>query len=473
MGTPRRGWGGLATVVALGLALVGCGGGSSPSAPAPAATAAAPRPNLVLVVADDLDVPTTDRLPRFQRLAEEGLTFTRFYTAQPLCGPSRAAILTGQYGHNNGVLYNGSPNGGFSTFRRRESSSLAPWLKSAGYRTALVGKYINAYPGDTGDVGDDYIPPGWDYWYGHITTLEDGRYYNYWANDNGNVIRHGAAPEDYSADVETKRAVAFIRGEAGRPEPIFLYLGPQAPHEPATCAPRHGPEFGDEQAPRVPSFDVPDPESPAPPFSKGDIAWLDDLQRRRMCSVTFVNDMIDAVVQALTETGRADNTYVLFTSDNGLLMGQHRGRAFKDNFYEEVIRVPLMVRGPGVPRGTVDRPAVTVDLAPTLLELAGLPVPDSVDGRSLAGFLRGRPPATWRTEIYVESYVGYQTAPDQKYGIRTADWFYGNADRVLLFDMRADPYQLTNLRRSAPPADLDAFERRARTYSTCKGASCP
>ena len=192
-----------------------------------------------------------------------------------------------------------------------------------------------------------------------------------------------------------------------------------------------------------------------------------------MCSVTFVNDMIDAVARALTETGRGDDTYILFTSDNGLLMGQHRGRATKDNFYEEVIRVPLMVRGPGVPRGTVDRLALTTDLAPTLVELAGLPVPDSVDGRSLAGFLRGRPPATWRTEIYVESYVGYQTAPDQKYGIRTADWFYGNADRVLLFDMRADPYQVTNLRRTAPAADLEAFERRAQTYSTCKGARCP
>ena len=279
--------GGLAGVVALGFALVGCGGGSSLSAPTPSVTPAAPRPNLVLVVADDLDVPTTDRLPRFQRLAEEGLTFTRFYTAQPLCGPSRAAILTGQYGHNNGVLYNGSPNGGFSTFRRRESSSLAPWLKSAGYRTALVGKYINAYTGDTGDVGDDYIPPGWDYWYGHITTLEDGRFYNYWVNDNGNVVRHGVAPEDYSADVETKRAVEFIRAEAGRPEPIFLYLGPQAPHVPATCDPRHGPEFRDEEAPRVPSFNVPDPERPDSPLSPNDIAWLDDSLRMKVAKPPF------------------------------------------------------------------------------------------------------------------------------------------------------------------------------------------
>ena len=232
MSASVRDRGGLATVVALGLAVVGCGGGGSPSAPLASAAPAAPRPNLVLVLADDLDVPTTDRLPRFQRLAEQGLSFTRFYTAQPLCGPSRAAILTGQYGHNNGVLFNGPPNGGFATFRRSESSSLAPWLKSAGYRTALIGKYINSYAGDAGDA---YVPPGWDYWYGHSTTLEDGRYYNYWVNDNGNVVRRGVAPGDYSADAETTRAVEFIRAEAGRPEPIFLCLGPQAPHEPATC----------------------------------------------------------------------------------------------------------------------------------------------------------------------------------------------------------------------------------------------
>jgi len=217
---------------------------------------------------------------------------------------------------------------------------------------------------------------------------------------------------------------------------------------------------------------VPDPERPDSPLSPNDIAWLDDLQRRRMCSVTFVNDMIDAVVQALAETGRLDDTYILFTSDNGVLMGQHRGRVAKDNFYEEVIRVPLMVRGPGVPQGTVDRMALTIDLAPTLVELAGLPVPDSVDGSSLAGFLRGKPPATWRTEVYVETFLGKQTEPDQQYGIRTADWFYANADRVFLFDMRADPYQLTNLRRSAPLPDLEAFERRAQAYSSCRGASC-
>lgn len=465
----RRVIGGAASM----LSLVACGGGGSPSAPAPApsATPAAARPNFVLVVADDLDVPTTERMPRLQDFARQGLSFTRSYVAQPLCAPSRASLLTGQYAHNHGVLYNDPPNGGFPAFQRSEGSTLASWLKGAGYRTSLVGKYSNAY---ARGASDGYIPPGWDDWHGHLTAFEDGRYYNYWVNDNGNVVRHGSKPEDYSADLETRQAVEFVRAEAGRPGPIFLYLAPEAPHVPATYAERHGGEFRYELAPRVPSFNEIDVrEKPAwvrafPSLSDQDIDRLDELQRWRMRSLSSVEDMLSAVVQALAETGRLERTYIIFTSDNGLLMGQHRAVACKENFYEETIRVPLFVQGPGVAAGTVPQLTLNIDLAPTLAELAGLPVPDSVDGRSLAPFLRGQPPASWRTDAYVESYAG----PAHQYGLRTADWFYGDTDEVELYDMRVDPYQLTNLRRRVSPAELEAFARRAAALATCRGATC-
>ncbi len=454
------------------LGLVACGGGASPSTPAAASpTPAAARPNFVLVVTDDLDVPTTERIPRLQEFARQGLSFTRAYAAQPLCGPSRASILTGQYAHNHGALYNDPPNGGFPALQRSEGSSLPAWLKAAGYRTSLVGKYTNAY---ARGESDGYIPPGWDDWHAHLTATEDGRYYNYWVNDNGNVTRYGSKPEDYSADVETRQAVAFIRGEAGRPGPIFLYLAPQAPHVPAWYAERHAGEFRHELAPRVPSFNESDVrEKPAwvrvlPLLSDRDIDKLDDLQRWRLRSLSAVEDMLAAVVQALAETGRLERTYILFTSDNGLLMGQHRAVARKESFYEESIRVPLFVRGPGVPAGSTEALTVNIDLAPTLAELAGLSVPDSVDGRSLAPFLRAMPPTSWRSDVYLENYAG----PAQQYGLRSAEWLYADSDEIELYDMRVDPYQLTNLRRRVSAAELELFARRAATLASCRGAGC-
>ena len=236
------------------------------------------------------------------------------------------------------------------------------------------------------------MPPGWDDWYGHLTATEDGRFYDYWTNDNGNVSRYGTKPDEYSADVETKRAVKFIRDSAGRPEPLFLWLGPEAPHTPATYAERHGADFRYSLAPRVPSFNEGD-VSAKPSWvrqirsmSGAEIDEADRLQRFRLRSLRAVEDMIEAVVQALAETGRLEQTYIVFTSDNGLLMGQHRAVGRKANAYEESIGIPLIVRGPGVPAGRTDAFALNIDLAPTLLELAGAPVPESLDGRSLVPF---------------------------------------------------------------------------------------
>jgi len=459
------------------LLLAGCGGGSSPSGPpsvpAPAPTPPAARPNLVLVVADDLDVPTAMELPRLPDLmADRGLSFTRAYAAQPLCGPSRASILTGQYTHNHGVTGNEPPSQGFVAFRRHEAQSLAPWLKAAGYRTSLVGKYLNAYAHGAGEA---YVPPGWDDWFGHLTATEDGRFYNYWVNDNGNVLRYGSRPEEYSADVETRRAVKFIRDSAGRPEPLFLWLGPQAPHVPSTYAERHGADFRNSGAPRVLSFNEGDVSAKPSwvrqiePMTDQQIEDADKFQRFRLRSLRAVEDMIEAVLQALAETGRLERTYVVFTSDNGLLMGQHRAVGRKGNAYEEAIGIPLIVRGPGVPAGRTDAIALTIDLAPTLLELAGASIPESVDGRSLAPFLRGAPPASWRPDALIENH-----GAGPSYTLRATDWMYNHQDteEFELYDMRADPYQLKNLYRTADPALLDTLRRRMAALVACRGASC-
>ncbi len=367
------------------------------------------RPNIVVVLADDLDVPTTAMLPRLPDLvANKGISFTRAYATQPLCAPSRASILTGQYTHNHGVNGNEPPSNGFVLFRQHEGATLATWLKSAGYRTALVGKYMNAY---AWGAGEGYIPPGWDEWYGHLSALEDGRYWNYWVNDNRDVYRRGNKAEDYSVDVEAQRAVQFIRDSASRPEPIFLYAAPEAPHVPSNYAERFGGQFRYSFAPRPPSFNESDVRN-KPSWIRqleymtdAQIDDLDEFERWRLRSMGAVEDEIAGILQALAETGRLENTYFFFLSDNGILLGQHRAVGRKNNVYEETIGIPFMVRGPGVAPRKVDDIVLNIDLAPTLLELAGVPIPETVDGASLVPFLRGTTPPKWRTDFIAEAYA--------------------------------------------------------------------
>jgi arylsulfatase A-like enzyme len=464
------------------LAATACGGGSS-SAPTPvgttAATAATPapalaqRPNIVVVLTDDLDVPTSLELPRLPDLmANRGLTFTHAYAAHAMCGPSRAGILTGQHTHNHLVTNNEPPSQGFVAFRRHEGQTIATWLKAAGYRTSLVGKYMNGY---AWGAAPDYVPPGWDDWYGHIAAFEDKRYYEYWVNDNGNVSRFGTKAEEYSADLESRHAVSFVRASAGRPEPLFLLLAPQAPHSPATYAERFGGEFRYSLAPRTPAFnesDVRDKPSwvqQTTYLSEAEVDAADHFQRFRLRSLRAVEEMLESVLAALAETGRLERTYVFFTSDNGLLMGQHRAVGRKGNPYEESAGVPLMVRGPGVPVGRTDAFALTIDLAPTLLELAGAPIPDSVDGRSLAPFLRGSPPSSWRSDVLIENWGDN---PSLALRTRNQAYFHLDTEEFELYDMKQDPYQLENLYRRADPALLESLEKRVQALGACRGASC-
>ncbi|HEY5908044.1 MAG TPA: sulfatase-like hydrolase/transferase, partial [Vicinamibacteria bacterium] len=321
----------------------------------------------------------------------------------------------------------------------------------------------------------DYVPPGWDDWYGHITTYEDDRYFDYWVNENGSVSRFGNRQEDYSVDLEAKRAVAFIRASGGRPEPLFLWLAPQAPHAPAYAADRFSTEFRGSLAPRPPSFNEADVrDKPAwvrqlDPLKEAEIDRLDRFQRCRLRSLCAVEDQIDGVLQALAETGRLSTTYLFFTSDNGLLMGQHRAVERKGSAYDESARVPFMVRGPGVPVGRVDELVVNVDLAPTLLELAGARIPDSVDGRSLVPFLRGRTPSAWRQEALVENWGA---GPTYSLHGKERVYIHNESEERELYELALDPWQLENLHSKADPALLDRLEQRLIELAACRGLSC-
>ncbi len=462
------------------LAGAGCSG-SSPSGPSPTATPSAlpaRRPNIVFMLVDDLDVRTTDMMPRLPALiGQHGITFNRAYVTQSLCAPSRASILTGQYPHNHRVLDNTGPNGGFGAFRRgQEGSTLATWMRAAGYRTALVGKYINGYPTA---ARPDYIPPGWSEWRAQLSDLTADRYINYFLNENGTVVPYGAKESEYETDVLSSRAVSFIEKAAADKVPFFLYLATDAPHLPAIPAPRHATLLAGTVAPRVPSFNEAD-VSDKPAYVRNadlmtpaEVKKLDRTEASRLRTMLAVEDMISDVLTVLAANQLLDQTYVFFMSDNGLMLGEHRLVTTKNVTYEEAIRVPLIVMGPGISAATHDNEhfVLNIDIAPTLAELTGTTVPDTIDGRSFVPLLRGESVGDWRREAMSEmiSYTGGLTAT-----VRTPDYAYTEleSNERELYDMRGDPYQLTNVQRRADPAVLQALSARLGQLTGCRRATC-
>jgi arylsulfatase A-like enzyme len=433
--------------------------------------------NIVLVLADDLDVRTAAALPRLPSLiGQHGISFQRAYVTQSQCAPSRASILTGRYPHNHGVVDNTGPRGGFGAFRAAETSTLATWLRAGGYRTAMVGKYMNGYPAA---AAPDYVAPGWDAWHAQLTDLSADHYVNYWLNENGTVNAFGAHESDYETDVLADRAVGFIEKSVAEHKPFFLYLAPDAPHLPAIPAARHATQMAGYSMPATPSFNEADvSDKPAfirnaPLLDAREVRKLGQTQLARMRTMLSVEDMLEQVLTVLSANGVLDDTYVIFTSDNGLMLGEHRLVTTKNVGYEESIRVPLIVMGPGISAATVDEdhPVMNIDLAPTIAELAGLPVPASVDGRSLVPLLGGQAVADWRRDAMSESfsYTGGVTAT-----LRTAEYAYTDleSDERELYDMRTDPYQMASLHRRADPALIQTLSARLQQLLACRAATC-
>ena len=444
-------------------------------------------------------------------MQQAGTTFSNFVVSTPLCCPSRASILRGQYAHNHGVLYNGGDNGGFSTFYRlgREDSTVANWLQTVGYRTALLGKYLNGYPEGADPA---YVPPGWDQWSSFVwrnkQDTEEGFYVDYQMSEDGKLVSYGSRPEDYSTDVLSAKATDFVARTAEANQPFFLYLAPYTPHEPATPAARHAEAFADVTAPQPPSFDEADiGDKPSfvrdlPKFDTGQVQQIDELYRRRLRSLLAVEEMVGSLISTLQTTGTLDNTYVFFASDNGFHLGEHRLAQGKVSPYEEAIRVPLIVRGPGVPVGRVeDRLALNVDLAPTCAELAGAVPAGFVDGRSLVPLLRGEVPATWRQAVLLETFgrknsrdrpvnrraAAARATPGESEGklrdsvlvpsytaLRTADLLYVEYEggERELYDLGEDPYELENLASIADAAELKRLSARLAGLRDCVADGC-
>jgi arylsulfatase A-like enzyme len=458
---------------------------------AAADVAAGTKPNIVLIITDDEDLAAHAFMPKTKALIEDqGATLANYFINYPWCCPSRASILRGQYAHNTNIVGNAPPWGGYETFHGLglEQSTLATWLQAAGYRTAMIGKYLNRYVPEK-----DGVPPGWDEW--HVGGNAHASY-DYILNENGRVVHYGSEPADYLTDVMTRKATDVIRTSAAAEQPFFLYVLPFNPHSPSVAAPRHEGMFATTELPRPPSFDEADvSDKPAfirelPPLNQDQIAYLEYEYRRRIASLQAVDDMVESIVGTLRDTGLLGETYVIYSSDNGFHMGQHRLIAGKDTPYDEDIRVPMVMRGPDVPAGLrIEAVVGNIDLAPTIAEIAGANTPDFVDGRSFLPLLAD-PERPWRDAYLIErrrleeqlirqsEFNGLTPAELEQTavfnGIRTSDMMYveyGSGEREL-YDMRTDPLQLDNTIGDADPALVAALSDRLAALARCTGEEC-
>lgn len=454
------------------------------------------RPNIIFILTDDLDLKlgTIQYMPHLQEsLVSQGLTVETFFISQPFCCPSRATFLRGQYTHNHRIYGNNPPNGGFQEFYllEHESSTVATWLQAAGYRTVLLGKYLNGYPFRE---DREYVPVGWDEWYSAAKGSPFAGY-RYTLNENGVQVDYaetGQGESQYMTDVLARKASDFIQRTSQADTPFFMYLSTYAPHVPVKPAKRHETMFPELTAPRTESFNEQDvSDKPAgirfdPLLSAEEIATLDLNYRLRVQAMQAVDEMIAQLIDTLEETSELENTYIIFTSDNGYHLGQHRLRSGKGEPYEEDIRVPFILRGPGLKAGTTLHGYLTgnADLAPTIAELAGVTPPAYVDGRSLAPLLlqEGPPGDTWRSGYLLESYGNSGDSEDEGtassvpvyLGLRTADYLYVEYQDgfVELYDLKADPHQLENVAGIADKGLLEHLSQWLQALANCAGEGC-
>ncbi len=430
--------------------------------PASAARLKDPRPNIIVILTDDQPYHTVDYMPAVKnQLMKNGVVFENGFVTTPLCCPSRVSILSGQYVHNHEVYTDRMPQGGAPKYD--DSECVAIWLQEAGYRTAYFGKYLNGYE-DVEPYGA--VPPGWDVWKAFLSknlTADDDvgstqYYFDFSMSENGVAVEYPRSKENYSADVVTNDALKFIRDE--RDAPFFMMVGYYNPHSPYIAAPRHKDTFRANTGDywdwiqyRPPSFneedirDKPDYIGTLSPLSPDEV---DTVHKQILRSLLSVDDGVASIMSALEKAGLDKNTIIMYLSDNGLTLGDHRFGASKNCPYEACVKVPFIVHAPGFYTPRVDSHLVAnIDLAPTIADWAGVSAPDTVDGLSMVPILEN-PSAEWREDILFEHWPteeGVGSMIPEFYSIRTAEWKYTeySTGEVELYDLVNDPYELENL----------------------------
>jgi N-acetylglucosamine-6-sulfatase len=453
--------------------------------------ATASRPNIVFVLTDDLsaNLVTSQFMPNLVALEQQGAMFSNYFVTDSLCCPSRASIFTGRYPHDTGVFTNSGTGGGYGAFQSHgdENSTLATDLQSAGYRTAMMGKYLNRYH------VHDPPGPGWNDW-----DVADWGYpeFNYDMNENGRVVHYGGpdqkGKDNYLTDVLSGLADNFVTHTVkNHPDkPFFLEVATFAPHEPYTPAPKYADLYPGLTYPATPAFDASVTNPPTwlgdrPPLSAKQIAGIDTAYRMRAQSVRSVDDLIGSLVATLRASGQLDNTYFVFSSDNGLHMGEYRLMPGKLTAFDTDIHVPLAIVGPKIaPALTISAFAENIDLRSTFDDLAGTTPSEGVDGRSLTPLLFNTSkgvPSGWPEGVLVEHQgpdakaagpdrpAPFSGNPPSYRALRLTNGLYVEyADGAReYYDLSSDPYELDNVYSSLPPARVVALHDELVSLEHC------
>ncbi|MFM9105189.1 MAG: sulfatase [Chloroflexota bacterium] len=429
-----------------------------------------PRPNIVLIVADDMRATDWQALPK-TRVALQGATeYPNFFCQFPVCSPARTTLLTGLLAHNHGVLFNTGPVAlsGYAAFARNgmERRSIPVLLQRSGYLTGLVGKFMHGYDESAKQ------PDGWSRWVAKAT----GGYTNFDLMVDTELIRFKG--NDYATDVLARYASEFI--ETAPPEqPLFLYFSPTAPHEPYQPAPRHRAKFSRNIVTRDAGFneadtsDKPTSVAALPPLTPEQMIQIDETERQRLRLLASTDEAVSALVRSLRTASRLDNTVIMFVSDNGYIMGQHRLFGIKGQPYDQAVRVPMLAWGPGFKPGVDKRVVSNADVAPTIADLAGIKL-KRVDGVSLLGRTR---------RDYALLQLASTAYRDGGFGLRSAALMYfeyDSGDREL-YDLRSDPLELVNfLPPGGPanpwtPADIPTpaeLSAKLALLKRCRGSRC-
>jgi arylsulfatase A-like enzyme len=446
------------------------------------------RPNIVVYMCDDMRQDDLTVLPTVRSLlGAEGVTFANCFTCAPHCAPSRAALFTGVYGHNNGVLSNSdsakfdfSQPAGIENF----TDAIAAWLQARGYYTSLIGKVIAS---DSATA----IAPGYNDWFtlGGATEYQD---FNFEINNNGTPESY-SGPDQFQSDVLTQHAIQVIESLKGSAQPFFITIAPSIPHlqlDPTQVPPVPASRFAnfssDRALPRPPSFneadvsDKPLEVRQLPLMTDSVIQDTTDEYRGRLASLQAIDDNVGQIYKALQDVGRLDNTIFVFTSDHGWMLGEHRYPHGKVVHYDPATRIPMVIRGPGFPAGVErQQPIVNLDLTATIVDAAGASPTRSLDGESLFPFAAS---SRYRTDRAVQFEIEFNGNPalgepgSHYFAARTQNWKYvhhTDTGEEELYDFQHDPYELTNLAGnraySTQKAKLSAL---AASLKSCTGTSC-
>jgi len=480
-------------------------------------------PNIVYVLQDDNDLilgGTTPMQKTRALLENGGLEATNFFVNTPICCPSRSTMLSGRFIHNFAATHGECKSFGSGTAGNKccmfmhlspewESQTLGVWLQKAGYSTAIFGKYLNNHK-DFCKASNFRIPSGWD----HFEAMCQLRYFGPAFNINGRHVVYNST--EYQTSVIGNRTVKYIHN-LDTSQPFFIHVDPHAPHQPSQPAPWYENEFPNQVAPRTPNWNNVGTDkhwliASNSPMDNQTIDASDTLFRKRWRTVLSVDDMIADIVAAVDSIGELNNTYFFFSSDHGFNLGTWRLPFKKNQAYDNDLRVHFWMLGPKKwpKNSTLSVPISQVDIAPTFLELAGVPVPDIMDGKSFADLIRtptknvvdpsrdtilfeymGRPNnqniggQAIHFDAYNNTYTGLRIINDThnlmyvEFATQSCETDDGPNWNQLshreLYDLTQDPWQLTNIFQDWVnhfPGVLQQLQTTLASARACVGTSC-